>query len=230
MEQQTFTMHAVAHIESDFAEKFGIPRQSGLVDALRARVVFEPPYRDPSALRGIEQFSHIWLLWQFTQAMRDGWSPTVRPPRLGGNTRVGVFATRSPFRPNPIGLSCVRLEGVEQDPALGPVLLVRGADLLDGTPILDVKPYLPYADCHAEATGGFAASGDDHRLIVDFPPALLEKVPPQEREGLLGVLSCDPRPPYQKDPGRIYGMAFGSVEVRFTVAEGTLTVRDVEQR
>ena len=144
MAEQTFTMHPVAHIESDFAEKFGIPRQSGLVDALRARVVFEPPYRDPSALRGIEQFSHIWLLWQFTQAMRADWSPTVRPPRLGGNTRVGVFATRSPFRPNPIGLSCVRLEKVEQDPARGPVLLVRGADLLDGTPIYDIKPYIPF--------------------------------------------------------------------------------------
>src|SRR5699024_9479151 len=143
MADKDFTMHAVAHIESDFAEKFGIPRQSGLVDALRARVVLEPPYRDPSALRGIEQFSHIWLLWQFTQAVREGWSPTVRPPRLGGNTRVGVFATRSPFRPNPIGLSCVRLEAVEQDPVCGPVLIVRGADLLDGTPIYDIKPYIP---------------------------------------------------------------------------------------
>ena len=224
------TMEPIAHIRTQFPDKFGIPRQSGMVDALRATVVFEPPYRKEEALRGLTEFSHIWLIWQFSRAVREGWSPTVRPPRLGGNERLGVFATRSPFRPNAIGLSCVRLLGIERSEKEGSVLLVAGADLLDGTPILDVKPYLPYADCHAEATGGFAASGDDHRLIVDFPPALLEKVPPQEREGLLGVLSCDPRPPYQKDPGRIYGMAFGSVEVRFTVAEGTLTVRDVEQR
>ena len=224
------TMEPIAHIRTQFPDKFGIPRQSGMVDALRATVVFELPYRKEEALRGLTEFSHIWLIWQFSRAVREGWSPTVRPPRLGGNERLGVFATRSPFRPNAIGLSCVRLLGIERSEKEGSVLLVAGADLLDGTPILDVKPYLPYADCHAEATGGFAASGDDHRLIVDFPPALLEKVPPQEREGLLGVLSCDPRPPYQKDPGRIYGMAFGSVEVRFTVAEGTLTVRDVEQR
>ena len=224
------TMEPIAHIRTQFPDKFGIPRQSGMVDALRATVVFEPPYRKEEALRGLTEFSHIWLIWQFSRAVREGWSPTVRPPRLGGNERLGVFATRSPFRPNAIGLSCVRLLGIERSEKEGSVLLVAGADLLDGTPILDVKPYLPYADCHAEATGGFAAGGDDRRLIVDFPPALLEKVPPQEREGLLGVLSCDPRPPYQKDPGRIYGMAFGSVEVRFTVAEGTLTVRDVEQR
>ena len=224
------TMEPIAHIRTQFPDKFGIPRQSGMVDALRATVVFDPPYGKEEAPRGLPEFSHIWLFWQFPRAVRGGWPPTVRPPRLGGNERLGVFATRSPFRPNAIGLSCVRLLGIERSEKEGSVLLVAGADLLDGTPILDVKPYLPYADCHAEATGGFAAGGDDHRLIVDFPPALLEKVPPQEREGLLGVLSCDPRPPYQKDPGRIYGMAFGSVEVRFTVAEGTLTVRDVEQR
>ena len=232
MAEQTFTMHPVAHIESDFAEKFGIPRQSGLVDALRARVVFEPPYRDPSALRGIEQFSHIWLLWQFTQAMRAGWSPTVRPPRLGGNTRVGVFATRSPFRPNPIGLSCVRLERVEQDPARGPVLLVRGADLLDGTPIYDIKPYLPYVDSHPEAAGGFSAATADRQLAVEFPPALLALVPPDKREALLGVLAQDPRPGYQHDPGRVYAMGFAGLTVRFTVDDAAspmrLTVTGVE--
>ena len=214
MAEQTFTMHPVAHIESDFAEKFGIPRQSGLVDALRARVVFEPPYRDPSALRGIEQFSHIWLLWQFTQAMRSGWSPTVRPPRLGGNTRVGVFATRSPFRPNPIGLSCVRLEKVEQDPARGPVLLVRGADLMDGTPIYDIKPY-------AE---GYTAQTRTYRLEVRCPEALRDSLAPEQWEALAGVLAGDPRPSYQDDPARVYGMRFAGYEVRFTVAEGVLTV------
>ena len=227
MEQQTFTMHAVAHIESDFAEKFGIPRQSGLVDALRARVVFEPPYRDPSALRGIEQFSHIWLLWQFTQAMRDGWSPTVRPPRLGGNTRVGVFATRSPFRPNPIGLSCVRLEGVEQDPALGPVLLVRGADLLDGTPIYDIKPYIPFADSRPDAAEGYTAQTRGYHLEVRCPDALRAPLAPEQWAALSGVLAGDPRPSYQDDPSRVYGMRFAGHQVRFTVADGVLTVCEI---
>ena len=224
MAEQTFTMHPVAHIESDFAEKFGIPRQSGLVDALRAWVVFEPPYRDPSALRGIEQFSHIWLLWQFTQAMREGWSPTVRPPRLGGNTRVGVFATRSPFRPNPIGLSCVRLEKVEQDPARGPVLLVRGADLLDGTPIYDIKPYIPFADSRPDAAEGYTAQTRTYRLEVCCPEALRASLAPEQWEALAGVLAGDPRPSYQDDPARVYGMRFAGYEVRFTVAEGVLTV------
>ena len=224
MAEQTFTMHPVAHIESDFAEKFGIPRQSGLVDALRARVVFEPPYRDPSALRGIEQFSHIWLLWQFTQAMRADWSPTVRPPRLGGNTRVGVFATRSPFRPNPIGLSCVRLEKVEQDPARGPVLLVRGADLLDGTPIYDIKPYIPFTDSRPDAAEGYTAQTRTYRLEVRCPEALRASLAPEQWEALAGVLAGDPRPSYQDDPARVYGMRFAGYEVRFTVAEGVLTV------
>ena len=224
MADKDFTMHAVAHIESDFAEKFGIPRQSGLVDALRARVVLEPPYRDPSALRGIEQFSHIWLLWQFTQAVREGWSPTVRPPRLGGNTRVGVFATRSPYRPNPIGLSCVRLERVEQDEALGPVLWVRGADLLDGTPIYDIKPYIPFADCRPDASEGYTAQTRGYRLEVRCPEGLRADLPAGKWEALAGVLSGDPRPSYQEDPERVYGMKFAGYEVGFTVADGVLTV------
>ena len=207
----------IARIHSDFSEKFGIPRQSGLVEGLRARIVFEPEFRDPEAVRGLEEFSHIWLIWQFSQAVREGWSPTVRPPRLGGNKRLGVFATRSPFRPNALGLSAVRLEGIEQDPGLGPVLLVAGADLLDGTPIYDIKPYVPYADAHPEASGGFADRIERRRLTVDFPPHLLERVPEDKREGLTGVLAQDPRPAYQADPERIYGMAFAGLEVRFTV-------------
>ena len=224
MAEQTFTMHPVAHIESDFAEKFGIPRQSGLVDALRARVVFEPPYRDPSALRGIEQFSHIWLLWQFTQAMRSGWSPTVRPPRLGGNTRVGVFATRSPFRPNPIGLSCVELVGVEEHTPQGPVIYVAGADLMDGTPIYDIKPYIPFADSRPDAAEGYTAQTRTYRLEVRCPEALRASLAPEQGEALAGVLAGDPRPSYQDDPARVYGMRFAGHEVRFTVAEGVLTV------
>ena len=220
-------MRPVARIESDFAEKFGIPRQSGLVDALRARVVLEPPYRDPSALRGIEQFSHIWLLWQFTQAVREGWSPTVRPPRLGGNTRVGVFATRSPFRPNPIGLSCVRLEAVEQDPVCGPVLIVRGADLLDGTPIYDIKPYIPFADSHPDAAEGYTAQTRAYHLEVRCPEALRAPLAPEQWEALSGVLAGDPRPSYQDDPDRVYGMRFAGWQVRFTVAGGVLTVREI---
>lgn len=222
MEQHS--IRVIARIHSDFAEKFGIPRQSGLVEALRAAVVFEPEYRNPEALRGIEGFSHLWLIWQFSQAVRADWSPTVRPPRLGGNTRLGVFATRSPFRPNAIGLSCVRLEGIRQDPKLGTVLVVSGADLLDGTPIYDVKPYLPYADCRPEAVGGFAASAPVSGLRVSCPDAILEQVPPEKREALLGVLAQDPRPSYQNDPTRVYGMRFAGLEVRFTVDGTELTV------
>ena len=227
MPDNDLTIHAIAHIESDFKEKFGIPRQSGLVDALRARVVFEPPYRDPSALRGIQQFSHLWLVWQFTQAVRDKWSPTVRPPRLGGNTRVGVFATRSPFRPNPIGLSCVRLEGVEQDPVCGPVLLVRGADLLDGTPIYDIKPYIPYVDSHPDAAEGYTAQTQTYKLAVRCPKALRGLLLPGQWEALEGVLENDPRPSYQDDAQRVYGMRFAEWEVRFTVADGVLTVEQI---
>ena len=221
-------MHIIARIRSDFPTKFGIPRQSGLVEELKARVVFEPDYRNPDALRGLEEFSHLWLIWQFSQAVRDTWSPTVRPPRLGGNARMGVFATRSPFRPNPIGLSCVRLVGMEKDPELGHVLVVAGADLMDGTPILDIKPYLPYADSHPEALGGFTGNVGGKVLEVDFPPELLDQVPEDKREALIGVLSRDPRPSYQHDPERVYGMAFAGLEVRFSVDGDVLHVRAVE--
>ena len=217
----------IAHICSPFPTKFGIPRQSGLVDALRATVVFEPEFRNADALRGLEGFSHLWLIWEFSEARRDGWSPTVRPPRLGGNARMGVFATRSPFRPNPLGLSCVRLEGIRHDAALGAVLDVSGADLMDGTPIYDIKPYLPYADCKPEAVGGFAASGEGRLLTVRADETLLAGLPARTREALLGVLAHDPRPSYQNDPDRVYGMAFGGCEVRFSVDGETLTVRSV---
>ena len=221
-------MRVLARIKSDFKEKFGIPRQSGLVEALRAEIVFEPEYRNADALRGIEGFSHLWLIWQFSEALREDWSPTVRPPRLGGNTRVGVFASRSPFRPNPIGLSCVRLEGLRLDPALGPVLEVSGADLLDGTPIYDIKPYLPYADCRPEAVGGFAAVAPEAKLRVDVPEDLLAAIPEEKRDALKGVLAQDPRPSYHDDPERVYGMSFGGMDVRFRVEGGVLTVLAVE--
>lgn len=217
----------IAHIRSDFPTKFGIPRQSGLVEELTAAVIFEPPYRNPSALRGLEGFSHIWLIWEFSKARREGWAPTVRPPRLGGNQRLGVFATRSPFRPNPIGLSCVRLAEVRQDQKLGPVLVVAGADLLDGTPIYDIKPYLPYADCKPDAVGGFAAQPKGADLEVDYPPELLEAVPADKRPALLAVLAQDPRPQYQDDPDRVYGMSFAGLEVKFRVAGKRLTVVDI---
>ena len=217
----------IAHIRSDFSEKFGIPRQSGLVEELTADVVFAPEFREPAALRGIDGFSHLWLIWEFSKARREGWSPTVRPPRLGGNVRLGVFATRSPFRPNPIGLSCVRLLEVRQDRALGPVLTVAGADLMDGTPIYDIKPYLPYADCKPDAAGGFASQPKEASLEVDCPPALLARVPEEKRPALLAVLAQDPRPQYQNDPKRIYGMSFAGLEVRFQVVEGRLTVTEI---
>ena len=218
----------IAHIRSDFAEKFGIPRQSGLVESLEARVVFTPEFRNPDALRGIEGFSHLWLIWEFSRAKREGFSPTVRPPRLGGNTRLGVFATRSPFRPNPLGLSCVRLLGVEETAREGTVLRVAGADLLDGTPIYDIKPYLPYADCKPEASGGFAPQRGE-ALAVDFPAELLSRVPEDKRDALTGVLAQDPRPHYQSDPQRIYGMAFAGLEVRFRVADGAVYVVEVTE-
>ncbi len=221
-------MRPIAHIRSDFAGKFGVPRQSGLVEALEALVVFEPAYRDPAALRGLEGFSHVWLLWVFDRAVREGWSPTVRPPRLGGNARLGVFATRSPFRPNPIALSAVTLAGMEETAEWGTVLRVRGADLMDGTPILDVKPYLPYADCRPEALGGFAAAAPDgEALAVECPAALWEKVPPDRREALRAVLALDPRPKYQDDPGRVYGFGFAGLEVRFSVEGEVLRVREI---
>lgn len=225
---ETVPVHIIARIRSQFPEKFGIPRQSGLVEELKARVVFEPEYRDPQALRGLEGFSHIWLIWQFSRSMGAGWSPTVRPPRLGGNERMGVFATRSPFRPNPMGLSCVKLEKVELSTSEGPVLWVAGADLMDGTPIYDIKPYLPYADCKPQAVGGFASAPKEATLTVDFPPQLLERVPRELREALSGVLAQDPRPTYHHDPQRVYGMAFGGLQVRFTVDGDRLAVVEVE--
>ncbi len=217
-------MEPIAHIRTDFKTKFGIPRQAGLVPALRGTVVFTPDFRNSDALRGLEGFSHIWLIWEFSEAKGRAWSPTVRPPRLGGNVRMGVFATRSPFRPNPIGLSCVRLEAIETDPALGAVLQVSGADLMDGTPIYDIKPYLPYCDSHPEAAAGFTGTADMPLLEVDFPAKLLAPIDEGLRPGLMGVLARDPRPRYQDDPDRIYGMAFGGWEIRFRVDGGTLTV------
>ncbi|MBQ8306910.1 MAG: tRNA (N6-threonylcarbamoyladenosine(37)-N6)-methyltransferase TrmO [Blautia sp.] len=219
-------MKVIAHIESSFPTKFGIPHQSGKIDALKARIVFEPPYRNREALRGLEEFSHIWLIWEFSEARRDDWSPTVRPPRLGGNRRMGVFATRSPFRPNPIGLSSVRLEGILQDKELGPVLLVAGADLMDGTPIYDIKPYI-HSDCHPDAAGGFTDHTEMPHLSVHIPPELSGRVPEEQREALLEVLSSDPRPRYQKDPDRVYGMPFAGLDVRFRVREGSLEVVDI---
>lgn len=227
MEGQEVQMKVIARIHSDFPTKFGIPRQSGVVEALRARIVFEPEYRNPDALRGMEGFSHLWLIWQFSRAVRESWSPTVRPPRLGGNTRVGVFATRSPFRPNAIGLSCVKLEGVEPRTPEGPVIWVSGADLMDGTPILDIKPYVPYADSRLEAKEGFTSSSWERLLEVEFPTPLLERVPERLREALVGVLANDPRPPYQRDPDRVYGLPFGGLEVKFSVDGERLTVREV---
>ena len=224
---QEFSMKPIARIRSDFSGKFGVPRQSGLVEALEALVVFEPEYRDSAALRGLEGFSHVWLIWVFDQAVRQGWSPTVRPPRLGGNARLGVFATRSPFRPNPIALSAVTLAGMEETREWGTVLRVRGADLMDGTPILDIKPYLPYADCRPEAVGGFASAPAGETLAVECLPELWEKVPPQRREALRAVLALDPRPRYQEDPGRVYGFGFAGLEVRFSVEGGVLRVREI---
>lgn len=217
-------IHPIAHMRGDFSEKFGIPRQSGLVEELTSTVVFVPEYRNPAALRGLEGFSHVWLIWEFSKARRESWSPTVRPPRLGGNKRLGVFATRSPFRPNPLGLSCVRLAEVRLDHALGPVLIVAGADLMDGTPIYDIKPYLPYADCKPEALGGFAAQPKEAELKVVCPPELLACVPEEKRTALLAVLAQDPRPQYQDDPGRVYGMSFAGLDVKFQVAGELLTV------
>jgi tRNA-Thr(GGU) m(6)t(6)A37 methyltransferase TsaA len=217
----------IAHIESEFPEKFGIPRQSGLVEELRARIVFTPEYRVPEAVRGLEDFSHLWLIWQFSKAVRETWSPTVRPPRLGGNTRMGVFATRSPFRPNAIGLSCVKLISVEPHTDRGPIITVAGADLMDGTPIFDIKPYIPYADCQTEATGGFTDTAGSFLLEVSFPEPLLARVPEEHRAALMGVLSHDPRPSYQNAPDRVYGMAFGGINVKFRVDGSQLTVVDV---
>ena len=219
----------IAYMQSDFGGKFGIPRQSGLVDALRSTIVFQPEYRNADALRGIEGFSHLWIIWQFSQAVGKEWSPTVRPPRLGGNTRMGVFATRSPFRPNNLGLSCVTLLGVERTEDRGTVLHVGGADLLDGTPIFDIKPYIPYCDCRPDALGGFTREAGDYLLQVDFPAQMLAILPEEKRDAAVGVLSHDPRPSYQQQPGRVYGMTFAGCNIRFTVEDGVLHVISTER-
>ena len=219
-------MKAIAHIRSDFPTKFGIPRQSGLIETLKAVIVFEPEYRNPDALRGLEEFSHIWLIWEFSANKRDSWSPTVRPPRLGGNTRMGVFATRSPFRPNPIGLSSVTLDGIEYHSEFGPVLYVSGADLMDGTPIYDIKPYIA-SDCRPDARCGFTDKVPVPELAVAFPMPLLEKIPESRRDALTAVLASDPRPRYQSDPDRIYGLEFAGFDIRFRVDQNTVHVCDV---
>ena len=220
-------MNIIARIHTDFPTKFGIPRQSGLIDALEGLIIFEPAYRNPDALRGLEEYSHVWLVWVFSEAVRDGWSPTVRPPRLGGNQRMGVFATRSPFRPNPIGLSAVRLLGIDPHTPEGPILRVGGADLMDGTPIYDIKPYLPQADCHPDATGGFAGETALYALEVDFPPALMSRLPESRREAARLMLAQDPRPGYKRQDERPFGVAFAGFDIRFTVHDGVLRVHDV---
>ena len=222
-------INIIARMHSDFSTKFGIPRQSGLVEELRSTIVFEPEYRNADALRGIEGFSHLWIIWQFSEAVRSGWSPTVRPPRLGGNTRMGVFATRSPFRPNNLGLSCVKLLGVEETVEFGTVIHVGGADLMDGTPIFDIKPYIPYADCHPEATGGFTDTAGDFLLHVVFPEELLAMLPQEKQQAAVSILSHDPRPSYQRQTGRVYGLTFAGYDIRFTVADDVLTVEAVEK-
>ena len=223
---ETYELKTIGHVRSDFPEKFGIPRQAGIVDALEAAIIFEPEYRREEALRGLEGFSHIWVIWQFSEAVRDSWSPTVRPPRLGGNARMGVFATRSPFRPNALGLSCVRLLGIGHGADCGAYLRIAGADMLDGTPVYDIKPYIPYADSRPEALSGFAPDSGK-KLHVEYADGTLAAVPEGKRAALTGVLSNDPRPRYQNDPERVYALDFAGLEIKFTVSEDTLTVRDI---
>ena len=223
----TISIQPVARIRSDFPSKFGIPRQSGIVNTLQATIIFEPEFRNADALRGLEAFTHLWLIWHFSESAQASWSPTVRPPRLGGNTRLGVFATRSPFRPNPIGLSSVRILGIEKTQDYGSVIHISGADLMDGTPIFDLKPYVPYCDCHTDASGGFTDSARDFILNVNFPSEHLQTIPESKREALLDVLSHDPRPSYQNDPERVYGLRFAKYDIHFKVCEDTLTVIDV---
>ena len=224
---QNVEIQVIARMRSDFPTKFGIPRQPSLVEGLRSTIVFEPGFRNPDTLRGMEGFSHLWIIWQFSEAVRSEWSPTVRPPRLGGNTRMGVFATRSPFRPNSLGLSCVKLEGIDYDCKDSPVIHVSGADLMDGTPIFDIKPYIPYADAHPDAVGGFTDTAGEFLLLVDFPADLLSLLPESKRTAAIGVLSHDPRPSYQRKPERIYGLPFAGFDIRFRVAEDHLTVVEV---
>ncbi len=221
-------MRVIARIRTDFPTKFGIPRQSGLIASLRGEIVFEKEFRDPNALRGIEGYSHLWLLWCFSEAMGKEWSPTVRPPRLGGNKRMGVFATRSPFRPNPIGLSSVRLEGIEERPGFGRVLIVSGADLMDGTPIYDIKPYLAFTDSHPDALGGFADTVFADRLEVEFPEDLLKRLPADKREAAVELLAQNPRPTYQNDPDYVYGAPFAGHELHFRIEGDRLIVTAVD--
>lgn len=226
---ETYELKTIGHVRSDFPEKFGIPRQAGIVDALEAAIIFEPEYRREEALRGLEGFSHIWVIWQFSEAVRDSWSPTVRPPRLGGNARMGVFATRSPFRPNALGLSCVRLIGIEHSEEHGAYLRIAGADMLDGTPVYDIKPYIPYADSRPEALSGFAPDSGK-KLHVEYADGTLAAVPEGKRAALTGVLSNDPRPRYQNDPERVYALDFAGLEIKFTVSGETLTVKNIFDR
>ena len=226
---ETVPIKIIARMHSDFPTKFGIPRQSGLVEELRSTIVFEPEFRNPDALRGLTDFSHLWIIWQFSEAVRQDWSPTVRPPRLGGNTRMGVFATRSPFRPNAIGLSSVRILETEKTNDFGTVIHVGGADLMDGTPIFDIKPYIPYSDCHPDAIGGFTQTADAYLLRVNIPDPLKEMIPTDKLGALIGVLSHDPRPSYQSDPERIYGLSFADFNIRFNIESNTLTVLSIER-
>ncbi|MBP3494244.1 MAG: tRNA (N6-threonylcarbamoyladenosine(37)-N6)-methyltransferase TrmO [Oscillospiraceae bacterium] len=225
---ETVQLKIIARIHTDFAEKFGVPRQSGLVPELQGKIVFEPEFRNADAVRCMEEYSHLWLIWQFSKAVREDWSPTVRPPRLGGNARIGVFASRSPFRPNALGLSSVKLDKVELDPELGPVIYVSGVDMVDGTPIFDIKPYLSYADCHPEATGGLVGVHKGDPLEVVWCEKTLQAVPLEKRDALQAVLKEDPRPRYQNDPQRIYGMTFDGQNIQFRVEERVLYVVGVE--
>ena len=227
---ETVSMNIIARMRSDFPEKFGIPRQSGMVNELESTIVFEPEYRNKDALRGLEDFSHLWIIWQFSKAVRTEWSPTVRPPRLGGNTRIGVFATRSPFRPNHMGLSSVKILGLEHTEQFGTVIRVAGADLMDSTPIFDIKPYIPYCDSHPEATGGFTDNAGDFILKVEISPDLLAKFPEEKHGALIDLLSHDPRPSYQQDADRIYGLSFSGYNIRFTVNDGVLVVKTIEKQ
>lgn len=222
-----FTVNIIAHIYNDYSEKFGIPRQSGIVESVKSKIMFEPEYRNHDAFRGIDGFSHLWLLWQFSEVKNSGWSPTVRPPKLGGNTRMGVFATRSPFRPNHIGLSSVKLEKIEFDEILGPVLTVSGADIMNGTPLIDIKPYLPYTDIHSKATGGFALQSKETAIAVIIPDELISRIPIEKRQSLIDILSQNPRPAYQNEAGRIYGMKFSKYNIKFTIDNKALTVTEI---
>ncbi len=226
---QHVSIQIIARMKSDFPSKFGIPRQSGLVEQLHSTIIFEPEFRNADSLRGLEDFSHLWIIWQFSEAVRKEWSPTIRPPRLGGNMRMGVFATRSPFRPNNLGLSSVKILGLEQTANYGTVIHVGGADLMDGTPIFDIKPYIPYSDCHQDASGGFTDNAGNYILDVKISDNLMQKLPETKRTALLGILSHDPRPSYQKDPKRIYGISFAGFNVRFQVKDSVLQVLEIEK-